>query len=182
VLATVVPRRELDRGDRSAGAPTIDGVVGQDVLASLRYTIDYRRQWIVWHDTTSAVPRGASVVALEARDDRFVAVLPQDGWVLRLVPDTGADALVLFEREDRERPFVRFEAVGAELSSLAGHAHVRCARIDDLRVGSVTLHDYPVAMVARASPEPARGDGLLPLHIFARVTFEGPERRLVIER
>jgi hypothetical protein len=49
-----------------------------------------------------------------------------------------------------------------------------------LRVGSTTLTDVSAAIVGRECGSPPV-DGLLPLHIFARVTFNGPERQLFIE-
>jgi hypothetical protein len=49
-----------------------------------------------------------------------------------------------------------------------------------LRVGSATLMDVPAVIVGRECDSPSV-DGLLPLHIFARVTFNGPERQLFIE-
>ena len=53
-------------------------------------------------------------------------------------------------------------------------------RLNVLRIGETRLTDVPVVIVDRAASA-QRADGLLPLHIFTRVTFNGPKRQLVIE-
>jgi hypothetical protein len=66
------------------------------------------------------------------------------------------------------------------LTSLAGSRPARLAVVDALRIGSRTLMNVAALVVGREEGSPA-ADGLLPLHIFARVTFNGPERQLFIE-
>ena len=56
----------------------------------------------------------------------------------------------------------------------------RRAVVRVFRLGSTVLMDVAAVIVGRdcdATPL----DGLLPLHLFARVTFNGPERQLLIE-
>ena len=177
ILATVIPDRELALPDAASG---IDGIIGQDVLSGCRYTIDYRTQRIIWRDGAVAAPRSAAVLALEPRDDRFLAVLPQRGSTLRLVPDTGSERVVLFHRDDDVAPPPVTDENRTEVSGVAGTGEGRLARLGTLRIGAATLSDVPVVIVERA-PAAQTADGLLPLHIFARVTFNGPERQLVIE-
>jgi len=38
------------------------------------------------------------------------------------------------------------------------------------------MRDVPAVALDRPNRRPAEGDGLLPLHIFDRVTFDGPAR------
>ena len=49
-----------------------------------------------------------------------------------------------------------------------------------LRLGTLTLKDYPVAVVPRDPDDAVEGDGLLPLHLFASVTFNARESYLIV--
>lgn len=46
-----------------------------------------------------------------------------------------------------------------------------------LQVGTLTLRDLPAIVIDARDPH---GDGLLPLHAFASVTFLGTEHALLI--
>lgn len=180
VLATLASKDALALPDLLVKGRRIEGVIGQDVLAALRYTIDYRERTIVWHHSDETLPSCAAVFDLEPRDQRFVAVVPQGRRVLRLVPDSGAEALVLFERGNRPRGDVRFlPGPGRQISGPAGSRIARMAVMAALQVGSTRFTDVPAVVVA-AEPG-AAVDGLLPLHFFARVTFNGPDRQLLVE-
>src|SRR5258708_19014424 len=102
----------------AARGPHGQGVIGQDVLGTLRYTIDYRQRRIVWHEAAAGVPPRASVFELESQQDRFVALVPQGRRVLRLVPDTGADTLVLFQGEGGTFPSATLATEPADLTGL----------------------------------------------------------------
>jgi hypothetical protein len=82
VLATVMPDDDFALPD--ADGDRVQGIVGQDVLAALRYTIDYRARRVVFFATSREVPRHAAVLTLEPRDDRFLVVLrravPRFAW------------------------------------------------------------------------------------------------------
>jgi predicted aspartyl protease len=175
VKALVSPRDDLAAGRR------VDGLVGQDVLAPLVYTIDYVRRHIVWNWepdslTTTRLP-------LDYADGRFMVTLSQrqdEGGPLQFVPDSGSDGFVLFARRARQLPSSTPRDVGV-LSTLGGHTLVRRVLIDELRIGGIVLRDQPAVIVQPPGPAMAFGDGLLPLHVFGRVTFNGPARYLVIE-
>jgi Aspartyl protease len=180
VLMTVVSPDAFNLSDLATGGYKVRGVIGQDVLAALRYTIDYGERRIIWHDTAAIVPPHATVLELESQDDRFVARVPQDQRVLRLVPDTGAETLVLFQHGGSIPPSASFANETVELSGLTGTRVARRAVVRAFRVGSTLLMDVTAVIVGRdcdATPL----DGLLPLHLFARVTFNGPEHQLLIE-
>jgi len=179
VLATLVTPGDLHLPDTAALGCTVQGVIGQDVLSSLRYTIDYQARRIYWRDASADAPRRASRFALEPQGDRFLIRLPQEHHELRLVPDTGSEALVLFQNgETISDPVASGTAIG--VTGLAGTRAARRAIVRKLRVGDTTLTELP-AVVVHGDGGPAPVDGLLPLHLFARVTFDGPERRLFIE-
>jgi predicted aspartyl protease len=179
VLATIAPAADLIVPDAAALHLTLQGVVGQDVLGCLRYTIDYAARQIVWHESSADLPSGGSRFELERQDDRFLVRLPQDDRELRLVPDTGTEVLVLFQQAESIAHRVRPNAA-VGLTGLAGTHATKPAVVRELRVGDRILTDVP-AVVAHREAGSAPVDGLLPLHLFARVTFDGPERQLFIE-
>jgi predicted aspartyl protease len=173
VLASIV---ELDG---IAGEGSLDGVIGQDALAALRYTIDFRQRRVIWWPKESLVAPGASL-ELQWNHGRFVTSLPQPHSLLRLVPDTGATSLLLFD-PDRTLPITELPAL-ATLKTMSGAAEVRLARVRELQIGALTLRDVPAAVADRDASEPAEIDGLLPLHWFDRVTVDGPRKRMTIEK
>ena len=181
VLMTLASAGDFNLPDLATGGYHVQGVIGQDVLGTLRYTIDYRQRRIVWHDAAAGASPRATVFELESQHDRFVALVPQDRQVLRLIPDTGAETLVLFQGEGGTLPSAMRANESAELTGLAGTRAAQRAVVRALRIGSTTLMDVAAVIVRRECESPPL-DGLLPLHIFARVTFNGPERQLFIEQ
>lgn len=165
--------------DLGVAGDGIDGVIGQDALASLRYTIDFRQRRIVWWPEEAMMARGCPI-ALQPSHGRFIVSLPQRHSLLRLVPDTGADALLLFDPA-RTLPVTHLPTL-ATLTTTSGTTEVRLARIQELRVGIVTLRDVPAAVAERDRSEPMEIDGLLPLQLFDRVTVDGPGKRMIIEK
>jgi predicted aspartyl protease len=165
--------------DRVVDAGRIDGVIGQDALASLRYTIDFVRRRVVWSPRETMVARGNSL-ELQASDGRFLLLLPQQRTLLRLVPDTGAESLLLFD-PDRTLPVTHLPTP-ATLATTSGEIEVRLARMRELYVGTLTLRDVPAAVAQRDRSEPAEVDGLLPLRLFDRITIDGPGKRLIVEK
>ncbi len=97
-----------------------------------------------------------------------------------LVPDSGSDGLVIFERGGRTR--VELDATPQLMSvhSLSGAQEVRTMRLRELTVGPLTLRNHSVAVVTRNADDGTEGDGLLPLHLFDRVTFNAGRRYLAL--
>jgi predicted aspartyl protease len=170
LLASVI---ELD------GMNDIDGVIGHDALSDVRYTIDFRQRQLVWWPPAASVEHG-NVIELESRNGRFLASLLQDRTVLRLVPDTGASSLLLVDPA-QALPLTRLPSQ-ATLTTTSAATAVQLARLRELRVGAVVLRNVPAVVVGRDQSEPADVDGLLPLHLFDRVTVDGPRKRLIIEK
>jgi predicted aspartyl protease len=163
-------------------ADGIDGVVGQDVLAPLIYTIDYVRREVTWH---SALDGGdlRRRLPLDTSEGRFLVSLPDasaNGVALKFIPDSGSDGFVLFARGAR-LPLPGMPLDIGVLRTLSGHRLVRRVLLDDVHVGGVILRNQTAVVVERHQADAPLGNGLLPLHVFARVTFHGPERYLVVE-
>ena len=168
----------IDLGDVSGGG-TIDGVIGQDALGSLRYTIDFRQRVVVWSPRETMEASGSSL-PLQVSGGRFMIAVPQRHVLLRLVPDSGAASLLLFAPH-AALPVTPGPSLST-LTTISGRTDVRMATVRELRVGSLTLRDVPAVVAERDRSEPVEVDGLLPLHLFDRVTVDGPGKRLIVEK
>lgn len=173
LLASVIELGEV------SGGGTIDGVIGQDALGSLRYTIDFRQRRVVW-SPRDAMDASGSSLPLQVSGGRFLIALPQRHVLLRLVPDSGAGSLLLFAPH-AALPVTPGPSL-ATLSTMSGQRGVLMATVRELRVGSLTLRDVPAVVAERDPSEPVEVDGLLPLHLFDRVTVDGPGKRLILEK
>ncbi len=178
LLASVAPGAEL-----RAVAPGVDGLLGQDFLASFDYTIDYRKRVLTWTANPAMFRPTDSRLVLRAKEGRFIADIPQDDrgrTTLRLVPDSGAAMIVLFKRDGQ--PPVRLDQRSrtAELSGLSGSRRAEIWSAPALRIGTTVLRDCPVVM-APGAPDTTT-DGLLPLRLFDRVAFRASDRLLFLAK
>jgi hypothetical protein len=174
VRAAVVPAPDLDPAGR------IDGLIGQDVLFNHIYTLDYARGVLLCHPDPGE-PRHGVRLALTVVDGQAMVSLPQARGGLRLVPDSGADRLVLFSRRgQRLTPLVTpLDTVRSR--SVTGQRLTRRVLVQGLVVGGTSLGDHEGMLLDATESGGLMGDGLLPLHLFAAVTFNGPGAYLVIE-
>lgn len=161
---------------RGAFGDGIHGIIGQDVLSTLRYTLDFKRWTVEWHDATTMPAGPAFRLAFE--QGRFLVALPQGATILRMVPDSGAGCLVMF------RELVTGSDTGdtVELFTADGVLAARRVRLRALQIGDRMIRGVMAVRVDRPNRQPAEGDGLLPLHLFERVTFDGPGRQLILGR
>ena len=161
-------------------ANDIDGLIGQDVLRSRAYTIDYRRRRVFWYAETN-VTAGVRL-PLAWQHERFVVSLPQrsDTRTLRLIPDSGSDGWVFFSRPNTPLPALTpLDTVG--LRTLSGPRLLRRVLMDRIDIGGLTLTNQTATLVEKPDADAPFEDGLLPLHVFTRVTFNGPEGYLAVE-
>jgi hypothetical protein len=137
---------------------------------------------LVWG--SAPVSAGDSRLELLRSEGRFLVDLPQPGGSdrpMRFVPDSGATALVVYDR-GRPVPLAGELVPGrAGLTSASGRqGHATMRRIRRLQVGALTLRDQIAAIVSRRQPHAPDGDGLLPLHRFASVSFASGKGYMVI--
>jgi hypothetical protein len=156
----------------------IDGVIGSDLLSTRPFTIDYIGQRVHF-DQRAQAESGASVLLGHGVGGFVVTVARKDGAPMRLIPDTGTATLVLFAHQGR--PLPAMTPLGALPGRSVGGLSVgRAALLDELMIGELGMRNQ-IAVVLTASPDSERfADGLLPLHLFARVTFDAPAGRLTI--
>jgi hypothetical protein len=66
------------------------------------------------------------------------------------------------------------------LRGVVGERAGEGALIQALRIGGLVMHNEPAVVVQRPGSAAGDADGLLPLHRFARVSFNARERCLSI--
>jgi predicted aspartyl protease len=176
VLATEVADEEL--GNKR----NVRGVLGQDVLGTLIYTLDFAARRVEWNPEIGAQSPLRPILNLRTARGRFLAELPQAESTLWLVPDSGAETLVLYERPDLRLPLLVRNRGVAWLSTLSDRQAVEAVQVSRLLVGMANLTNVPAVLVKRDEGDASLGDGLLPLAMFERVTFDGPGGRLILER
>ena len=161
-------------------AGDVSGIVGQDVLAGLRYTIDYRNRRIGWDDLSEGAG-AVAVLPLTFLDGLPVvdpAAIGRDADAGRRQWRGRPGAILIGTA--RSFPAMTADAAQVRLDSLHGNSLVRSVVIDELKIGPSTFKDMPAGLVKPEDSPAYRCDGLLPLHIFGRVTFDGPGRRLIL--
>jgi predicted aspartyl protease len=177
----------LEPGDLSDSA--IDGLIGQDVLSSRVFTIDYARSRIVWHSDGDGKRVAGTRLPVDVLNGRVLVSLPQQApageppvvRALRLIPDSGADRLVLFTPSANALPPLVPVERGLLLTP-TGTRPVHRVLIDELAVGDIRLRHQDAALVERPEGGAVLGDGLLPLHLFSRVTMNVPAGYLIVHR
>lgn len=158
--------------------PGVQGLLGQDFLGKFHYTLDYRRGRFEWGSREEA---GGERLRLQPAEGRFLVDLPRDiGAPLRMVPDSGATALVLFRKAGLVGVPVIAASGRLELRGVSGDRAAPALRVPGLRVGSRLLRDLPAAVLEVPENE-AWPDGLLPLHLFDRVTFDASGGYLIVD-
>ena len=174
LLASVAPSSQL-----ATIARGIDGIIGQDFLFSFNYTLDYRRRRLVW--TESMSNDEGTRIPLVAQRGRYLAQVALDGTgrTALLVPDSGANGFVMFARNGRTRVPLESTPHAMSVRTISGRHTVRTMMMRELRLGDMTVRDQPVAVIARDG-DASEGDGLLPLHLFASVSFNARDGYLLL--
>jgi len=160
----------------------IAGVLGQDFLSQFNYTLDYRHSRLSWDDD-GQIDKGVRL-ALETSHGRFLVHLPQDercGCPVRLVPDSGANGVVLFAGTEADR--LPFDATvpAIHVSTLVGDGSAPGVSVRQLLVAPATLRHLPAARVVLPAGTIEDGDGLLPLSLFAIVSFRPHAGYMVVQ-
>jgi hypothetical protein len=98
---------------------------------------------------------------------------------LRLVPDSGAEGFVIFERDGRTAIALQLAEAATGVISLNGRTDARAAVLRELHVGDATIKGQRAVILERDRADLAEGDGLLPLQVFASVSVNSRERYFV---
>jgi predicted aspartyl protease len=100
------------------------------------------------------------------------------GCPVSLVPDSGAQGLVLYAGTNADRLPVERSAISMRVSTLAGAGTAATVVLRELRVGQTTLWNQTAARIPAGAD---RADGLLPLHVFGRVSFNNRDSYMIVE-
>ena len=172
LLATVVPATRLN-----AIGPEIRGILGQDFLSAFNYTLDYRRRRLTWDDANAVSCEGRAALPLVQAEGRYLVRVTRERTTqsLRLVPDTGSDSLVFFSSSRADTRATAFDQVS--VSSLTGSRNAGVVPAPPLVVGGTILRSARAIVIER---DEADADGLLPLHLFASVSFNMRDGCMVV--
>ena len=148
----------------------IVGVLGQDVLRSSNWWLDYEGSVLVADTEGRYLARGLGErVAVHWQAERpAVDVLLPDRKSLRLVLDSAASSPLLF----REVAGTSASADGwARLTTHFGESRARQVMVGPLRVGALVVASFAAAMVGDMAADRAE-DGLLPTGLFEGIYFD----------
>jgi predicted aspartyl protease len=172
-VVSIAGLRQIEKG--------VDGVIGLDFLSAFNYTVDYRRKRLRF---TAEHEDEQVRMPLVRAGERSLVQLPGDvgrGPVL-MVPDSGSEGFVLFERNGRTAVTVDYGDQLVGVSGLASRRTGRAAMLRELNVGGVTLRNQPAVVLEREGPGTVEGDGLMPLHQFSSVSFNNSEGYMVVRK
>lgn len=161
LLATELPGDQLP--------PGVAGVVGRDLLGTRAFTIDYAARRLRWPADDQLDEAGAAVLPLDTHGTIWLAVADDAGRRLALVPDSGAEQTVLFDR-GQWRHLAHLPGTSA-IRSVTSERPATRGTLAVLNLAQLRVVEHPVIVVDGADIDRAHGDGLLPLHLFDRVTF-----------
>lgn len=176
LLAPTLSAAEL----RRLGSGVV-GVLGQDFLSRFSFTIDYRSNLLIWefgegdgqdtHGSQGGQTRQVRLPLREA-DGRFLVDLPMP-MRTSLVPASAADSMVLFSSAGTTRLLANTAPDIGSLLPVEGQNAARLVRLKHLQIGAAVLWDVPAMVLVgmNGTEDVPEGDGLLPLSLFARVTF-----------
>jgi len=172
--ATDVEALFSDLREARAVKPEICGVLGQNFLSQFNYLINYRERRIEFEDEDEMEKsmRGARL-PIERHEGR--ALITPDGKArLRLVLDSGAPAMILFNGGARVAGlnWKPGEQRQLRLNSSAGARIARQRMLREFSVGGAEFHDLLVTQCeAKDGCDGRAEDGLLPTNLFQRVYF-----------
>jgi predicted aspartyl protease len=176
LMASVVPPEKLHANARGAR-----GIIGQDMLMTFNYTLDYKRQRFTL--SLPEVRNGSSIeLPLEVEEGRLVLTLPSKNGqrLMRLVPDSGATSFVVFDWGG-QLPFATESMDGAmQVGTMASTQTVPMVRLREVRLNTLTLRDQMAAVIRRSNKTALSIDALLPLKIFQTVAFDMERRRMIV--
>lgn len=176
LVVLVLPPEAIDRAGR------VDGLLGQDVLSRWMFTIDYRQKHLFLPLESPARDKRAVRLPLVRSAGSLLAAVELGGAAgpLHLVPDSGADRLVLFGASSNALPSLTLlETV--RVRSISGEASARLVQLGHLELGGIAVGDLEALVLEEGPSGGVMGDGLLPLHLFGRVTFDLPGASLWLE-
>lgn len=152
----------------------VDGVVGLDLLGQRPFCLDYAARRLSW--AWPSTETGVVDLPLDTRGPVWLTQASSGARDLHLVPDSGADGLVLFDRGQLAGVSYRAGTIG--VSTVTSGTVARAARLSRLNLDRLAFVDVPVAVVDGRGVGAEHGDGLLPLSARGQACFDPAGGRL----
>lgn len=158
----------------------IDAMVGLDVLGQTNFSIDYELKRVVFGPVSETHP----AVAFEDGGGFVVVRLLVNGKPFRMLLDTGANDLVLFENRIRRelQPITILST--KTVTNLGGEVLLKKACFSKVSLGSIDLKDQQASLMATTFQDSTGLDGLLGVSVLGvkRIEFDFDRRLLSLER
>lgn len=161
LLATELP-------DTHLSGQHLAGVIGRDLLGTRAFTLDYAARRLRWPTDDELNEPGAAVLPLDTRGTIWLVRADDAACPLMLVPDSGAEQTVVFDRGQWRR--LEYLAGTSAIRTVTSERPATRGTLAVLNLAQMRFVEHPVIVVNGADIDRAHGDGLLPLHLFDRVT------------
>jgi predicted aspartyl protease len=161
--------RDLSAEERGLDLP-IAAVIGLDALGTSSFRIDYAAKRVVF----GPVPRDGTAVMLKAEAPLATVDVAVNGQTVRMLVDTGAAGLVLFQTRVADRMPLRPLPASRGTSNLSGDFSVKEFNPDDIVIGGKRFA-LKKAFLAPDQPDAGRTfDGLMGVGAlgFKSITFD----------
>lgn len=145
------------------------GVIGRDLLGTRAFTLDYANRQLRWPGDAELDEAGAAVLPLDTAGPIWLLRADEAGRPVALVPDSGAEQTIVFDRGQWQH--LAHLAGTSAIRSVTGDRRATRGTLSTLNLAQLRFVEHPVIVVDGAEVARAHGDGLLPLHLFDRVTF-----------
>jgi predicted aspartyl protease len=158
----------------------VDGIIGLDVLSRSSFSIDYKKQLLVF----GPVEAGRQSAPLEATPPFLTIQIAIAGRPVRLLVDTGSGRLVLFARRMRDRLPVLQVHGELLMYHLSGTSRLDRVILPLLDAGGATINRIEGFMSdAPVDDYPSGIDGVLGLRVLAstHADFDFERRRLAFD-
>jgi predicted aspartyl protease len=159
----------------------IDALIGTDVLSASSFTLDYTSKKINFGPANASLPS----IPYDPSLPYLVVQLLIQGRPLRLLVDTGAKGLVLFESRVRESQ-IPVRTVGRETwTNMAGEAEVKRVELLNVQLGPKHWEKRDATILEGTGPDPSAPiDGLLGVSALEakHVVFDFSRKRLAWEQ
>jgi hypothetical protein len=163
----------------------IRGIVGQNLLARFNYFLDFKRHEMTieqGNELSSRLIGYAKALNYKRIDGRWmVFVLREDGPMLKMVLDAGANELVIYDCEKLNLDVDEGSFHSVTVATNLATRDFRAARLRHFEIGGIVLRNLTAVLAkngigVEAHPE----DGLLPARLFNGIFFNNVEKQVVL--
>lgn len=160
--------------------PTVKGILGQNVLLSNSYEIDYRKKVLRIGESCQRKSESIRLPFELLAGIPILKIRTENGTSIRLVADSGATNLLFFDHMPQGVELLyQAASQNSKLTSISGVKEISAFQVLKLRIGEVELHNV---LLGLDTGKHLPADGLLPLNLFSRASINGKEHYLELSR